>query len=175
MNEERNHRFEGVLFVGVRPGGSAMAPDAREDTAIRTTPTLPRWWTVVAWAALIWNLLGIATFVVDVSMSPERIAQLSEAEWLLRTQVPAWATAAYGIAVLTGVYGCVGLLLRTRCAVWALGISLAAIIVQMGHAIFFTDMLRLRGLSSTVMPVVITVIAALLYALARKQHRTLQT
>jgi hypothetical protein len=112
----------------------------------------PRWWTIGAWLAIAWNAIGIVTFILDA---------------LKGDDMPAWVLAAYGVAVLAGTAGSLGLLLRRRWAMPLLILSLAAICVQMGQAIFLSDMVARLGAQSVVMPLLITAIAVALVWLAR--------
>ena len=43
----------------------------------------PRWFRPVAIVALIWNLLGCFAYLSDVTMKPEDIAKLTQAEQAL--------------------------------------------------------------------------------------------
>ena len=61
---------------------------------------LRRYWTVAV-LALLWNLIGVATYLGSV-MSEVPTAPA----------VPAWVTGAYAISVFAGTFGSVGLLLR---------------------------------------------------------------
>ena len=44
----------------------------------RSTP--PRWFRPVAVIALLWNVLGCVAYLADVTMKPEDIAKLTEAQ-----------------------------------------------------------------------------------------------
>ena len=127
---------------------------------------------IIGGAALIWNLLGIMTYLMQVTMSPETLATMPEAERALYTDIPAWATSAYAIAVFGGTLASIGLLLRKSWAVPLFLVSLLAIVVQMSHALFMTDAIALFGASVAAMPVLLIVIAALLlwYSMSAKQR-----
>ena len=43
----------------------------------------PKWFTPIAWLLFVWNLLGLMAFVMQVTMSPEQLAALPEAERVL--------------------------------------------------------------------------------------------
>src|SRR6056297_3046586 len=73
------------------------------------------YWTV-AWVALVWNLIGVATYLGHV---------MSEAG--AAPPVPAWVTGAYALAVFGGTFGAVGLLLRRAWAVPLFAVSLVAV------------------------------------------------
>ncbi len=122
---------------------------------------------IVSLLALVWNLIGVASYLMTVTMGPEALSGMSEAERSLYTDVPAWATAAFAIAVFGGLLGCVALLLRRAWAVPAFGVSLVAILIQMGHAFFMSAMLEVRGAGAAILPVLIIVIAVYLVWFSR--------
>jgi len=109
----------------------------------------------ISGAALLWNISGIAAYFGQVSMSPEALAAMPEAQRALYEDVPAWATAAYAIAVNAGAIGCLLLLLRKSLAVPMLVLSLAGALVQFGHAWFMTPAIEVTGASTVVFPIVI--------------------
>jgi hypothetical protein len=90
----------------------------------------PTWFRPVASVALLWNLLGCAAYLADVTMSPERLSQLSAAQQALYAARPAWAVAATATAVWFGAAGSLGLVLRRKWSVWLLVLSLAGVVVQ---------------------------------------------
>src|SRR6185436_692672 len=90
----------------------------------RSTP--PGWFRPVAVVALLWNLLGCLAYLSDVTMKPEDIAKLTQAEQALMASRPAWSIGATAIAVWFGAAGCVGLILRKRWATWLLIASFVA-------------------------------------------------
>ena len=86
------------------------------------------------------------------------VAAMPEADRALYTDIPAWVTGAYAIAVFGGTIASVALLLRKAWAVPAFIVSLAAIVVQMGHALFVSELLNVKGPSAAVLPIVIVAI-----------------
>jgi uncharacterized membrane protein len=127
----------------------------------------PRWFVVVAIVALVWNLLGVAAYIMQVSMSTESLAALPEAERALYESMPAWATAAFALAVNGGALGCLLLALKKSLALPVLVISLAAVLVQMFHAFVISNSFEVLGPTGLVMPVLVLVIAVYLVHLAR--------
>lgn len=122
----------------------------------------PRSFWIIGALALVWNAIGIVTYLMTVTMSPEALAELPEAERALYTETPAWATGAYAIAVFGGTLAAIALLMRKAWAVSLFVISLAAILVQMAHALLMTPLLEVRGFGAVVLPLVIILIAAYL-------------
>jgi hypothetical protein len=124
--------------------------------------------TWIAGAALVWNLLGLMMFVMQVTMSPDQRAAMSAPERAVYDATPPWINAAFGVAVVTGVLGSIGLLLRRSWAVACFGVSLIAMIVQFGGAYMVTPAWATFGASGLVMPLVLLAIGAYLLEYARR-------
>lgn len=90
----------------------------------------PKWYLPVTIIALLWNLMGCAAYVMDMTMSPEAIAALPEAQRAMLAARPAWAVAAYATAVWAGAAGSLGLVLRKTWAMPLLLASLVALVLQ---------------------------------------------
>jgi len=127
----------------------------------------PRSFWVIGGLALVWNVIGIATYLMTVTMSDEAVAALPEAERALQGNVPIWVTSAYAVGVFGGTLGSVGLLLRKAWATPVLVVSLVAIVIQMGYGLLGTALIEVRGGGAAVLPVAIVVIAAYLVWFAR--------
>ena len=89
-------------------------------------------WVIVAFM-LIWNVMGCINYVVQ--MNPEMLAAYRESERALVEGRPAWATAAFAIAVFGGALGCLLLLLRNSAAYYLFITSLLGVIVTIFHAL----------------------------------------
>ena len=63
-----------------------------------TRSKAPKWFMVVAAVLLVWNLMGVMAYIMQVTMSPEVFAALPEAERQLYENTPTWATAASNTA-----------------------------------------------------------------------------
>lgn len=128
----------------------------------------PTWFMVVAGVLLVWNLLGVMAYIAQVTMSPETLAALPDAERHLYETTPVWATAAFAIAVNGGALGCVLLLLKKHLAATFLQLSLLGVLVQMYHAFFMSNSFEVFGPGGMIMPVMVLVIATYLVTLAAK-------
>ena len=128
----------------------------------------PTWFMVVAAVLLVWNLLGVMAYLMNVTMSPELVAALPEAQRQLYENTPTWATAAFAVAVNGGVLGCALLLLKKNLAGLVLQLSLAGVLVQMFHAFFISDSFAVFGPGGLVMPIMVIVIAVYLVWLAAR-------
>lgn len=131
----------------------------------------PGWFMFVAVVALIWNLLGVVAFMVQVTMTPEVLAQLPQNQQDLYTTSPTWVTVAFAVAVNFGVLGCLLLVLRKNLAGLFLQISLAAVLVQCFYNFFIAKILDVYGNAAMILPIVTILIAVYLVSLAAKAKR----
>lgn len=127
---------------------------------------LPKWFYAVVSIALLWNLMGIVNFFMQINLSPEDIAALPEAEQALMNNTPLWNTIAFALGVFGGSIGCVGLLMRKAWSMMALLVSLVAVIAQMTYWLYFTTAVEVYGNSTYVMPIIVILVAYLLFRLS---------
>lgn len=83
-------------------------------------------WFVAA-SGLVWNLMGCLNYVVQ--SNPASVAQMPETYQVIIAGRPAWATAAFAVAVFGGAAGCILLLLRKRVALSVLILSFAGVVL----------------------------------------------
>ena len=127
-----------------------------------------RW---IAGAALLWNLLGLMAFVMQVSMTPEQVAALPAADRAVHDAMPAWITAAFAVAVGGGVLGSIGLLLRQSWAVAAFAVSLLALVAQVAGGYLLTPIWQATGAAGAVLPALLLVIGVALLRHSRRLTR----
>lgn len=131
--------------------------------------TTPKWYMPVAIIALLWNLVGCAAYLMDVTLTPEAVGTMAPDQEALYAARPAWAVAGYAIAVWGGSLGCVGLVMKKRWAKGALLASLLGLIAQdialfgMSPVAIETPVYALQGM--------VLVIAVLLLVLANSAAR----
>jgi hypothetical protein len=137
---------------------------------MNTASVSPRRWTfwVIAFVALVWNLIGLAMFVVQVRLTPEMVAAMPAAQQQVHAATPAWINIAFGMAVVFGVLGSLALLLRKRLAPPLFLVSLLAIVVQVAGIFVATPAWQAYGPAGLAMPVMLVVIAVYLYWYAHK-------
>jgi uncharacterized membrane protein len=135
---------------------------------MNTQDKLPTSFWVVAVIALLWNIMGVYSFYAHVFISDEALAALPVAEQAVYASYPAWVNILFAVAVLTGLLGCISLLLKKAWAVPLFLISLVAVIIQMTYSMFMTESIEVYGPASVVMPILVVVIAAFLYYYSRK-------
>lgn len=116
---------------------------------------IPRSFWIISSVALVWNLIGVARYVMQLRLTEEMLAALPEAERALYMNIPTWATSAFAVAVVAGAIGCVLLLVRSVWAVPAFLISLLGVLVQMYHAFAVANAIDVLGPASALVPTLI--------------------
>ncbi|WP_394421138.1 hypothetical protein [Tenacibaculum mesophilum] len=129
-------------------------------------PTTLFW--IIGIAALVWNGLGVMSYIGQAYMTDEVRAALPEAERALYENVPTWVTAAFAIAVFGGLLGSAFLLMRKKLARPMFLISLIAIIVQMSYNLFMSRASEVYGPGSIIMPIMVIVIGVFLLMYSKK-------
>jgi len=123
-------------------------------------PTTAFW--VIGVIALVWNVMGVMAYLAQAYMTEDVLATLPEAEQALYQNIPAWATAAFAIAVFGGSLGCLLLLMKKKLAKTVFSISLLGILVQMYYNLFQSNAMEVYGPGGMVMPILVLVIGAFL-------------
>lgn len=136
---------------------------------IRDEPTRSYW--IVSIVALLWNLLGVMAFVMQMTLTAADYASMAAAERALYTDLPAWVNGAYAVAVFGGVLGCIALLLRKSWAVPVFAISLIAILAQMGYSFFLTNVFEVMGATAIIMPLFVIAIGVFLLMFAKNANK----
>ena len=88
---------------------------------------------IIGIVALIWNVMGVTNFFVQ--MNPDVLAAYRESERAIVEGRPVWATGAFAVAVYGGVLGCLLLLLRRSAAYYLFIASLLGVIATMIHTL----------------------------------------
>lgn len=128
----------------------------------------PSWFKIIVILAILWNLMGIFNFYIQITLTQEYISGLAAAEQVLLKTTPLWTNIAFALGVFGGVIGSVGLLIQKAWARVPLLISLIAVFVQMSYWLFFTTAVEVYGSNTYFMPIVLMVVAYLLFSLCNK-------
>lgn len=137
----------------------------------KETVRIPLWFPIVAILAMLWNLLGVRSFVAQMSMDDAMIANLPDRQREVLQAMPTWAIVAFGVAVICGAVGSMLLALKNRASVAVLWLSLIAVLVQNTHNFFLSDALEVYGSQAIVLPIVVIVIAIGLAILSLRANR----
>ncbi|MET0580623.1 MAG: hypothetical protein ABWX88_00320 [Pseudoxanthomonas sp.] len=135
---------------------------------MNATAPRPLGFWIVSVLALLWNLLGVAMFFLQINMPAEALAAMPVEQRALYESTPAWVNGAFGVAVFGGALGSLLLLLKKRLALPLLVLSLLGVVVQMGYTYLMTPALSVYGPSGVILPVLLVLIALFLVWFARR-------
>ena len=128
---------------------------------------------IVGILSLLWNCIGCVDYLMSrmrntgylKTMMPDvdPQAMLSYIDGF-----PIWAAFGWGLGVWLGLGGSVLLLMRSRHAVWAYGLSFIGAVLGLGYQLA-NPMPGVDGMMAKAMPITIIVIALALFLYARAQ------
>lgn len=123
---------------------------------------------IISVLALLWNLMGVMMYIVQVTMTPEAIQALPAKEQELFINVPMWVMVAFAVAVFGSTLGSILLLIKRKLAIPVFIISYVAIIVQMINQLFISKSIEVYGPGGAIMPVMVIMVGAFLIWYSRK-------
>ena len=130
--------------------------------------SIPKWFKPIVIIALLWNLIGVINFFIQINLSEEAIAALPEPEQALMNSTPLWSLVAFALGVFGGAIGSLGLLIQKKWAFYPLLLSLVGVVAQMTYWLFFTQAVDVYGSETYTMPVLVILVAFFLLRLAKK-------
>lgn len=116
----------------------------------------PFWYWVVSVIALIWNCLGVDGYLGQVYNTERYRSSFTPEQLEIAANSPSWIIRAFAVAVFSGVLASILLLLRKKWATTFWGISLVAVVLQMGYAL-------ITGKHAGVVMVVMIIVFAFLF------------
>ena len=126
----------------------------------------PAHWWIVGILSLLWNSFGAYDYVMSRMRNTDYFKSMMpdvDPQAMLNyiDSFPIWVSFGWGLGVWLGLAGSVLLLIRSRHAVWAFGLSLIGAILGLGYQLA-NPMPGLEGFMATGMPIVIILVAAFL-------------
>ena len=73
---------------------------------------VPSWFKITVILAVLWNLAGIFSFFLQITLTQEYISGLPAAEQALLNHTPRWTNIAFALVVYGGAIGSIGLLIQ---------------------------------------------------------------
>jgi len=125
----------------------------------------PRWFTVAAIGALLFELAGCGMYLLQVSVDPSTLPLDQRASW---DAAPTWMIAAYAVAVWVGLIGAILLLMRRRLAEKLLLVSFIAVLVQFSALLLVPKLRNLTQSDDLLLPFVIIVASYSVWHFARR-------
>ena len=111
----------------------------------------PIWFWIIAVVALFWNAMGVMQYLGQAYNTESFRSQYTAEQLDIISNTPAWATAAFAIAVFAGVLGSLFLLLKKRFAYTLFLLSILGIIVQLYHNLFVLNSVDIYGPAAAIM------------------------
>src|SRR5262249_19058906 len=122
----------------------------------------PVWFWIVVVLALLWEAMGCASYLREVTMTPADLAALPPAQQEMWKAMPGWLFGVFAVAVWSGLGGAILLALRKRLARLFFLISLIAAVLQFGWIFTMLPVMKTVGPSSAVFPAIIILIGLFL-------------
>jgi hypothetical protein len=133
-----------------------------------TQSNLPVSIKVISVIAILWNLFGVASFVMHAFFKEMSNAGLNEAQISYMESFPGWAYIIFGTAVTTGLLGSIGLFFRKKWTPLLFLISLITLVINQFHPILFTNYMEIfGGITSIIFPVIITALGVYFWYYSR--------
>ena len=133
-----------------------------------TKPT-PLYW-LISIVALFWNFMGIIAYLGQAYISDDALKMLPEENQLYFSNVPAWVTAAFAIAVFGGFLGAIGLIIRKKWAYFLFVISFLALVAQHVYNFFIQNYIEMTG-SQMILPIVTFIVALFLIYFSKQKSQ----
>ena len=125
---------------------------------------------IVGVAATLWNAFGAFDYVMTQTANEAYLTQFSAEERAFFDSFPVWMEAFWAVGVWGALIGSLLLLVRSRHAVTAFGLSLVGIVVGMGYQFLMADAPdSLKTGAMAFMPWIILAIGIALFVYARNQ------
>ncbi len=138
---------------------------------MNAAPNRPKKLYWISAIALVWYASGILAFVGWVTMSPETLAQMPDAERALYETVSVYSTAAFAIAVHAGAIGCILLLLGKALARPLFRVSLMCVLLLYYRLYFVRNVTDVMGVGVVVVSAVVILISVFLIVFANYANR----
>jgi len=123
---------------------------------------------VIGVLALTWNALGVIAYLSQKLMTNEMKVMIPADQLEIMEKTPAWATAAFAVAVWFGLLGCILLLMRKKIATTLFIISIIGVLTQLVYNLFLTNAIEVLGNQSLIQPLVTVSVSVFLIWHAKK-------
>ena len=118
---------------------------------------------IVGLLALVWSALGCFDYLMTVTSNATYLAKMPADQIAYMNALPTWLTGAWAIGVWGGLLGSLLLLMRSRHAVLAYGLSFVAAVLAMGYEMLMTQQpASMKAGAMAIMPWVVLAICAFL-------------
>lgn len=132
---------------------------------------------IVGILSFVWSCFGAYDYVMTRTANIDYLASAmpgvdpnAALAWV--NSMPLYAQVGWGLGVWLGLAGSILLLMRSRWAVWAFGVSFVGAVLSLGYQLVLAPPLAgAEGTIYKVMPLVIIAVALALFLYARAQEK----
>lgn len=128
----------------------------------------PIWFWIVSVIALLWNAMGVMQYLAQTYNTESFREQYTADQLEVIANTPSWMIAVFAIAVFTGLFGSVALLLRKKWAYTLFLISLITVVVQMSYNVFIVNSIEMFGTVALVTTLMILIFAVIFLLFSKK-------
>lgn len=121
----------------------------------------PMWFRVTVIILILWNLFGAYACIQQFRLGAEAMGPATDYDRALFASMPVWYNWVFAFAEVTGIAGTVALLLRKAISRPLLILSLIAVILQFGYLFATSDIIAVKGIGTTYLPLFIFVVCLL--------------
>ncbi len=114
--------------------------------------------------------MGIIAYLGQAYISDDALKMLPEENQLYFSNVPAWVTAAFAVAVFGGFLGAIGLIIRKKWAYFLFVISFLALVAQHVYNFFIQNYIEMTG-SQMILPIVTFIVALFLIYFSKQKSQ----
>lgn len=126
---------------------------------------LPVWFRLLGIIAVLWNLMGVWSYLGHVGAVPP-MQPMTPEQQVLSATVPAWVVGAFAISVFSALAASLLILFGRALARPVFLLSLVCIVAQSAWVVLVSDARRVEGNVAFVMPILITGIGLLFFWLS---------
>ena len=138
------------------------------DKRVETSTSVPGWFWAAAGLALLFEALGCAMYLIQVTTDPASLPIDQRAMW---NATPPWMVGAYAVAVWVGLIGAVLLLMRRKLAGPVLLVSLVAVLIQFGGVLLVPELRQVTPEDAYTLPIAIIIACYGIFMLSRLADR----
>lgn len=128
------------------------------------------WFWIAAVVVLLWNLIGLAMYAMQVVMFDQVIENMPEDMKDLLLASPSWVNWTNAIAVISGALGGLLLVMRRSLSLPLLVISMLAVWIFSGYWAFGTNSLSIVPMFNKVMTFLVPILALVWVVVAMKAN-----
>jgi len=121
----------------------------------------PVWFRVTIIILVLWNLFGAYVCIQQFRLGAEAMGPATDYDRALYASMPVWYNWVFAFAEVTGVAGTIALLLRKAISRPLLILSLIGVIVQFGYLFLTSDIIAVKGIGTTYLPLFIAAVCIL--------------